>query len=102
MPKNASKDPERHPKSSRYQDEFEEGFEYESLVSSDLHSNTQYRVRILNRDSSVKARMGIKISVTEKAESDFEGHEHEVLPASFSEVVRVKPKIPGMKEASFI
>jgi len=30
------------------------------------------------------------------------GSEAEVLPRSFEEVMRVKPKVPGLKESSFI
>ena len=102
VPKNATKDPEVRARSTRYQDEWEDGVAYESLASSDIHRNTMYRVRIKNRDSSARAKAGLKIVVTEQSSSEYTGHSQPVLPESFSEVVRVKPKIPGLKEAAFL
>jgi len=48
----------------------------------------------------------IKVTVTERTESGktgiFAGHPAEVAPRNFEEVTRVKPKVPGLKESSFI
>lgn len=50
--------------------------------------------------------MTIKLTVTERTESGktgfFAGHPAEVVPRNFEEVTRVKPKVPGLKESTFI
>jgi hypothetical protein len=47
---------EKRPRSSRYQDDWEDGVTYEALLSTDLHQNTRYRMRLLNRDAAMTAR----------------------------------------------
>mmetsp|Transcript_21056 Transcript_21056/g.32600 ORF Transcript_21056/g.32600 Transcript_21056/m.32600 type:complete len:357 (+) Transcript_21056:2501-3571(+) len=102
MPKNLTSGQESRAHSSRYLDDWEEGVAYESLASTDLHAHSKYRVRIRNRDSAAKAKAGVKIVVTEHLEVDDYRSTHSNLPHDFSEVVRVKPKVPGLKESSFI
>jgi len=98
----AALQPEKHPKSSRYRDEWEDGVEYESLLASDLQENTRYRMRLANRDSAMSARASLKMVITERKASSRAAGDAEILPKSFSEVLRVKPKVPGLKESSFI
>lgn len=42
----------KKPKSTRYFDGWEDGIAYESLISTDIHENTGYRIRLKNRDAS--------------------------------------------------
>ena len=93
---------EKHPRSSRYQDDWEDGVTYEALLSTDLHQNTRYRMRLLNRDAAMTARASLKLVVTERYEGSKTGNDAQILPKSFGEVMRVKPKVPGLKESAFI
>ena len=93
---------EKHPHASEYQDAWADGVAYESLVSSDIHVGAVYRVRLGNRDPAAPARCSLKVVVTEGFDSEKQRSEREVLPESFDEVMRVKPKVPGLKEGSFI
>lgn len=99
-------DDEDKPHSERYMDSYEDGVAYESLVAQDIARNTRYRILIKNRDGSAAATVTIKLTVTERSESGktgfFAGHPSEVVPRNFQEVTRVKPKVPGLKESSFI
>lgn len=94
--------PEKHPRSSRTRDDWEDGVAYESLLSSDIHLNTKYRLRLANRDPAATARTALKLVVTERFESSTFRSESEILPSDFAEVSRVKPKVPGLKESAFI
>jgi hypothetical protein len=38
---------------------------YEALLSSDIHQNTKYRMRLTNRDPAEIARASLKLVVTE-------------------------------------
>lgn len=89
-------------KSSRYHDNWEDGVAYESLLAVDIHENTRYRLRLLNKDASNRARASLKLVITEPHSGWAGGSEAEILPRSFEEVMRVKPKVPGLKESSFI
>lgn len=93
---------EKHPRSSRYQDDWEDGVTYEALLSTDLHKNTRYRMRLLNRDAAMTARASLKLVVTERYEGSKTSNDAQILPKSFGEVMRVKPKVPGLKESAFI
>lgn len=75
---------------------------YEALEVDGLKSNTTYRVRLANRDPAELVTCTLKVVVTEHAESEAIRHPQEVVPLSFDEVARVKPKVPGVKEGSFI
>jgi hypothetical protein len=88
--------------SSRYHDGWEDGVAYEALLANDLHENTRYRVRLANKGSSARARASMKLVVTERFESTGGRSDTTIVPKSFSEVMRVKPKVPGLKESSFI
>ena len=87
---------------STWRDDWEEGVGYESLLSTDLHEGTRYRVRLLNRDPSMPAEAALKVIITEKPPRIDQRAEREHLPKSFDEVMRVKPKISGLKESAFI
>jgi len=107
LPKDGSQkegEPERtvKAKSSHYHDSWEEGVAYESLLATDIHQNTRYRMRLMNKDASKRARSSLKLVVTERFESSRYTSEAEIVPRSFEEVMRVKPKVPGLKESSFI
>lgn len=93
---------EKRARSSRYQDDWEDGVTYEALLSTDLHQNTRYRMRLLNRDAAMTARATLKLVVTERYEGSKTGNDAQILPKSFDEVMRVKPKVPGLKESAFI
>jgi hypothetical protein len=56
-------------KSSRYHDSWENGVAYESLLATDIHQNTRYRVRLMNKDASRPAIAALKLVVTEHFES---------------------------------
>jgi len=92
----------KKPKSSRYYDSWEDGVAYESLLATDIHENTRYRVRLMNKDASMGAVASLKLVVTEHFQSSKDTSEAEIVPRSFDEVMRVKPKVPGLKESSFI
>ena len=92
----------RQPQSSRYYDSWEDEVAYEALSSSDIRQNIRYRMRLANRDASTRAKASLKLVVTEHFESTRGRSEVEIVPKSFSEVMRVKPKVPGLKESSFI
>jgi hypothetical protein len=87
-------------------DLYEDGVAYESLVAQDIKKNTAYRVSIRNRDSSGVAKVTVKLTITERTESGktgfLSGHPKELVPKSFEEITRIKPKVPGLKESSFI
>lgn len=93
---------EKHPHASKYQDGWEDGISYESLEASDLKANTLYRVRLGNRDPAEMTTSSLKLVITERFASDKETPGAVVLPKSFDEVARVKPKVPGVKEGAFI
>lgn len=56
----------------------------------------------MNKDASKKAKASLKLVVTEHFESSKDRYETEIVPKNFDEVMRVKPKVPGLKESSFI
>ena len=90
----------KKPKSTRYFDGWEDGIAYESLISTDIHENTGYRVRLKNRDSSTSAKAQLKLVISEHFDNSNSGSDN--VPRSFEEVMRVKPKVPGLKESAFI
>lgn len=59
-------------------------------------------MRLKNRDAAMSARASLKLVITERQDTRQPSGEAEILPKSFSEVMRVKPKVPGLKESSFI
>ena len=75
---------------------------YESLAAGDLKTNSIYRVRLANRDPAQIVRCQVKIVLTEHTSSGKRSSDRQVLPSSFEEVARIKPKVPGIKEGSFI
>lgn len=54
----------KKPKSTRYFDGWEDGIAYESLISTDIHENTGYRVRLKNRDASTSAKAQLKLVIS--------------------------------------
>lgn len=72
------------------------------MLATSVRTNTKYRVRLHNKDASNKARASLKLVVTERFESSQYTSEAEIIPKGFDEVMRVKPKVPGLKESSFI
>jgi hypothetical protein len=50
----------------------------------------------------MSARASLKMVITERTASSRAAGDATILPKSFSEVLRVKPKVPGLKESSFI
>ena len=50
----------------------------------------------------MSARASLKMVITERQAGPKAAGDVEILPKSFSEVLRVKPKVPGLKESSFI
>lgn len=93
----------KHPAAARYQDDWEEGVSYESLVASGLQTNRLQRIRVANRDPAGQVRAQLKVVLTERfSASRGRSNGGERLPASFEEVSRTKPKVPGLKEGSFI
>jgi len=56
----------------------------------------------MNKDASKTALASLKLVVTEHFESWKDADAAEIIPKSFDEVMRVKPKVPGLKESSFI
>lgn len=90
-----------HPQSSRYFDDWEEGVSFLALASSDLHANKNYRLVVKNRDTAAVVRAKIKIMVTENTKA-MEDVRASNFPQDFDEIKRIKPKVPGLKESSFI
>jgi hypothetical protein len=93
---------QKHPKAAKQQDAYEDGVAYESLSASGLQTHTLYRISLSNRDSAEQARCSIKVVVTEKLDAGRSRSGREIVPKSFEEVARVKPKVPGVKEGAFI
>lgn len=93
---------EKHPSQSRFQDEWEDGVSYESLAASDIKTNSLHRIRLANRDPAGTVRCQLKIVLTEHSQGTKRRSGQQVLPANFDEVARTKPKVPGIKEGSFI
>jgi len=83
-------------------DSWEDGVAYESLLATDIHQNTRYRVRLKNKDASMGIIASLKLVVTEHFYGSNDRSEAEIVPKNFDEVMRVKPKVPGLKESSFI
>jgi len=73
-------------------------------VTDDIQSNEVYRVRLANRDSSGSIKASMKLVITEhyNGKGLSRSHESSILPRNFDEVKRVKPKVQGLKESSFI
>lgn len=94
--------PEGQPKSSHHRADDADTFAYESLASSDLHEGTRYRLRLTNKDPANAAKAALKVVITEQFENPTPASTGEIIPENFSEVMRVKPKVPGLKESSFI
>jgi len=87
----------------RYEDNWEDGVEYESLTNAVLKKGTKYRLRLKNRDPSAISMASLKVVITEFDAKRKGWHsEDEDLPKDIEEVKRLKPKVPGMKESSFI
>ena len=99
-------DDDSKPHSERYMDSYEEGVDYEALYSDDIHEKMRYKIVLKNRDSSQNAVATIKLTITETSETGktgwFGGHPNEIAPKTFDEITRIKPKVPGLKESSFI
>ena len=89
------------PKSSRYFDDWEEGVSFLALASGDLSANKEYRIVIKNRDAAAVVQAKIKIMITENTKDLDEVRAHN-FPENFDEIKRIKPKVPGLKESSFI
>lgn len=93
--------PVLHPHNTRYFDASEDGVQYESLSADDLKHNVKYRLILKNRDPSRTASVSTKLVITEKF--DTSSHRYSAtLPKNFDEIMRAKPKVPGVKESSFI
>lgn len=99
-------DDDDKPHSERYMDSYEDGVDYESLVALDIKKNTKYTIVLKNREASSIVTATLKITITERSENGktgfFSGHPAEIVPKNFDEVTRIKPKVPGLKESSFI
>lgn len=99
-------DDDSKPHSERYMDSYEDGVDYEALFADGIHEKTLYKIVLKNRDTSQIATATLKLTITETSESGktgwFGGHPNEIVPKNFDEVMRVKPKVPGLKESSFI
>lgn len=54
-----------------------------------------------NRDASTPAKAQFKLVITEWVDKSHDQGE-EKTPKNFEEVMRIKPKVPGLKESSFI
>jgi len=93
---------EKHPLASMQKDDFEDGIAYEALQVQDVKSNTLYRVRLGNRDPAETTSCHLKVVVTEKTYSQKYKSTRSILPSNFDEIARIKPKVPGIKEGSFI
>lgn len=93
----------KRPTAARYQDDWEEGVSYEALAASDLKTNRLQRIRVANRDPAEQVRAQLKVVLTERSQASGRRSDgDERLPASFAEVSRTKPKVPGLKEGAFI
>jgi hypothetical protein len=90
-----------HAQSSRYFDDWEEGVSFLALASGDLKGNKNYRIVVKNRDAASLVTAKIKIMITENTKDLDEVRAHN-FPESFDEIKRIKPKVPGLKESSFI
>lgn len=87
-------------------DSYEDGVDYESLVAQDIRKNTKYTITLKNREAQGILKATLKITITERSEKGktgfFGGHPAEITPKNFDEITRIKPKVPGLKESSFI
>jgi hypothetical protein len=91
----------KYPQSSRYQDDWEDGVSFIALASADIHHDVRYRVTLKNRDSAANVKASLKVLITEDTTTEG-ATDSNIHPESFQEIQRVKPKVPGLKESSFI
>lgn len=91
----------KYPQVARNQDDWEDGVSFVALSSADIHHGVRYRIILKNRDSATAVKATMKIVLTEDARAD-DTYDSNIHPQSFDEVQRVKPKVPGLKESSFI
>lgn len=61
-----------------------------------------YAIRIANRDPTDTVRATLKIIITEKTGNRGRSSGGQRIPKDFNEIARVKPKVSGLKESSFI
>lgn len=90
-----------YPRSSRYQDDWEDGVAFVAMASADLRPGARYRVSLKNRDSAIKVRATMKLLITEDTNA-LESRGSNLHPNDFDEIKRAKPKVPGLKESAFI
>jgi hypothetical protein len=85
-------------------DEKDEATSFFALKDIESKPNVNYNLVLRNRDDSLSSEdISFKVIFTEKAwESVHRGSGGNILPRDFDEVTRIKPKVPGLKESSFI
>jgi hypothetical protein len=91
-------------RTEKMKDEKDDTTSFFALKDVESKPNTKYNLVLRNRDDSIESEdIQFKVIFTEKGwEGKISGSGGNYLPVNINEVMRVKPKVPGLKESSFI